>query len=73
MVILLPYLESGRLNNGSVITLKQSPLSCSVNAPQHTGQGLEENQGVVGSSPTPLTSFDEPPQKRGILKNQPNL
>ena len=46
MVILLPYLESGRLNNGSVITLKQSPLSCSVNAPQHTGQGLEENQGV---------------------------
>jgi hypothetical protein len=53
MVILLPYFESDRLKNGSVITLidclialKQLLLSCYVNAHQHTGQCLEENQGV---------------------------
>jgi len=47
MVILLPFIESDRLKNGSVITSKQLLLSCSVTAHDHTGQCLEENQGVT--------------------------
>ena len=53
MVILLPYFESDRLKNGSVITLidtpvasKQLPPSCSVSAHPNTRQCLEEGQGV---------------------------
>ena len=54
MVILLPYFESDRLKNGSVITSKQLLLSCSVTAHDHTGQCLEENQGVTTlSQPIP--------------------
>jgi len=37
MVILLPYFESDRLKNGSVITLKQLVLSCPVDAQNHIG------------------------------------
>jgi hypothetical protein len=37
MVILLPYFESDRLKNGSVITLKHVMLGCSVSAYNHAG------------------------------------
>ena len=54
MVILLPYFESARLKNGSVITSKHLVQSCSINAHGHTGQWLEENEGVIKPvQPTP--------------------
>ncbi len=31
---------------------------------------LTFNQGVVGPTPTPLTSFDEPPSSQGLIENQ---
>jgi len=47
MVILLPFIESDRLKNGSIITSKQLLLSCSITYNQPQEQCFEENQGVT--------------------------
>jgi len=54
MVILLPFIESDRLKNGSIITTKQLLLSCHVTAHYDAGRCLEENKGVTTvDRPTP--------------------